>query len=496
MRTMPKYPSLYEINTRVWLRALSDRLGRRVTLADVPDNEIDRLADRGFDWVWLLSVWQTGEAGRAVSRSRPDLREEYRRLLPDLQEEDICGSGFAITGYEPSDRIGGDTALTAFRARLAARDIRLMLDFVPNHTAPDHPWVSIHPDYYVRGSEADLQRTPGNYVRIDTAQGPRIFAYGRDPYFPGWPDTLQLDYGNPDLQAAQVAELAAIAARCDGARCDMAMLIVPEVFERTWAIPMQPFWPHAIQATRSAVPGFVFMAEVYWDMEWTLQSQGFDYCYDKRLYDRLAARYARPVREHLVADLGYQRRLARFLENHDETRAAVAFPLPVHKAAAAVAFFAPGLRFFNQGQFEGHRLRLPTHLCRGPGEPTDPEVAGLYDRLLDALKAPIFRDGDWWRLDPFPAWAGNWSCDTFIAYAWQGADGGQALVVVNYEDTQAQCHLRLPFPDLAGRRVRLTDLLGDEVYDRDGAALVEPGPGLYVDLGPWGCNVFRLGDAL
>ncbi|MFO1153247.1 MAG: alpha-amylase family glycosyl hydrolase [Rhodospirillales bacterium] len=494
MRSLPKYPSLYEINTRVWLRALSDRLGRRITLADVPDAEIDRLADRGFDWVWLMSVWQTGTAGRAVSRSRPDLREEYRRLLPDLKTEDICGSGFAITGYAASQRVGGDAALAAFRQRLAARGIRLMLDFVPNHTAPDHPWVTRHPSYYVRGTEADLQRTPGNYVRIDLGDETQVFAYGRDPYFPGWSDTLQLDYGNPVLQAARRAELVEIAGRCDGVRCDMAMLIVPEVFERTWGIPMQPFWPEAITATREAVPGFVLMAEVYWDMEWTLQTQGFDYCYDKRLYDRLAARYARPVREHLIADLDYQRRLARFLENHDEPRAAAAYPLPVHKAAAVVTFFAPGLRFFNDGQLEGHRLRLPTHLCRGPAEPTDEAIAAFYDRLLEALKSPLFRDGDWSRLDPLPAWAGNWSCDAFIAYAWQGADGTRALVVINYEDAQGQCHLRLPFPDLAGRKVRLSDVLGSDVYDRDGSALVEPGPGLYIDLGPWGCNVFRLGD--
>jgi glycosidase len=498
MAAAARYPSLYEINTRPWLRQLSDRLGRTLTLADIPDDELDRLQAAGFDWVWLLSVWQTGAAGRAVSRSRPDLREAYRRLLPDLRDADICGSGFAITAYDVSEALGGAAALAALRQRLAARGMRLMLDFVPNHTAPDHPWIDTHPDWFVRGQEADLQRAPGNYARITTQAGEMIFAHGRDPYFPGWTDTLQLDYGNPELQAARIAELKAIARQCDGVRCDMAMLILPEVFERTWGIRMEPFWPGAIAAVLAEHPDFVFMAEVYWDMEWTLQNQGFDYCYDKRLYDRLRGRYARPVREHLAADLQFQRRLARFLENHDEPRAAETFPLPVHKAAAVITYFSPGLRFFNQGQLEGHRLHIPTHLCRWPDETPDPPVAAFYTALLAALKQPCFRDGTWWRLDPYPAWAGNWSCDHFVAYAWQGPDAGggagmRALVVVNFEDAQGQCHLRLPFEDLAGRKVRLTDLIGSEVYDRDGRSLVDPG--LYVDLGPWGCNIFRLGEA-
>lgn len=475
---------------------MAARLGRRPTLADIPDQELDRFADLGFDWVWMLSVWQTGAAGRAVSRSRPDLREEYRRVLSDLEEDDICGSGFAITGYQASEALGGETALADLRRRLADRGIRLMLDFVPNHIAPDHPWIDTHPEWIVGGQESDLQRAPGNYMRVATRSGSRIFAHGRDPYFPGWPDTLQLDYGNPELQAARIAELKEIARQCDGVRCDMAMLILPEVFERTWGIRMEPFWPRAIAEVLADHPDFVFMAEVYWDMEWTLQTQGFDYCYDKRLYDRLRGRYARPVREHLAADLQYQRRLARFLENHDEPRAAATFPLPVHKAAAVITYFAPGLRFFNQGQFEGSRVHVPTHLCRWPEEATDPQIAAFYDRLLPILRRPCFRDGTWWRLDPFPAWAGNWSCDHFIAYAWQGpgagADAERALVVVNFEDAQGQCHLRLPFEDLARRKVRLTDVLGSEVYDREGRTLIDPG--LYVDLGAWGCNVFLLGS--
>ena len=176
-----------------------------------------------------------------------------------------------------------------------------MLDFVPNHMAPDHPWVEEHPDYFVAGTEELLAREPQNYLRIKRKDGDLILAHGRDPYFPGWPDTVQIDYGHPAAYEAMMRELEQVARQCDGVRCDMAMLLLPEVFERTWGRKPASFWPAAISRVREQDPDFCFMAEVYWDLEWTLQQQGFDYTYDKRLYDRLrdgsgAARARTPPR--------------------------------------------------------------------------------------------------------------------------------------------------------------------------------------------------------
>src|SRR5262249_13310711 len=211
---------------------------------------------------------------------------------------------------------------------------------VPNHMGPDHPWLQEHPDYFVEGTELDLARAPQNYTWIKGQRGDRLLAYGRDPYFAGWPDTVQLNYANPATQEAMIGELLRIAGQCDGVRCDMAMLVLPDVFERTWGRRAPLFWPRATERVRERFPHFLFMAEVYWDLEWTLQQQGFDYAYDKRLYDRLRGGHARPVREHLQAGLDYQNKLARFLENHDEPRAAATFSLEAHKAAAAITFLS------------------------------------------------------------------------------------------------------------------------------------------------------------
>ena len=486
----PLNPSLYQINIRVWLTGLARYLGRPATLDDIPDDELDRLVAMGFDWVWLLSVWQTGQASQRVSRENRQLREELEKTLPDLRDEDIPGSGFAITGYTVHKSLGGDEALARLRERLRKRGLRLMLDFVPNHTALDHPWIETHPEYYVSGTETDLAKAPRNYTRVPSKDGELILAHGRDPYFPGWTDTLQLNYGNSGLQAARQGELMKIARQCDGVRCDMAMLVLPEIFQRTWGISAEPFWPNAIRRVREQTPDFCFMAEVYWDLEWTLMQQGFDYAYDKRLYDRLREGFAGPVRDHLRAGLDYQTKLARFLENHDEPRAAATFPKGPYQAAAAITFLAPGLRFFHQGQFEGRLKHISAHLCRAPEEATNPTLKEFYKRLLEVLRHPVVRSGQWQLLECLPAWDGNGSSDAFIAYAWHDADGARMLVAVNYAAHSSQCYMRLPFTDLGNRQWRLRDLLGEAQYERDGSEL--QAKGLYLDVTPWHYHVFEL----
>ena len=489
---MPRYPLLYQINTRAHLTNLSRALGRPATLDDLPDSELDRLAILGFNWLYLLGVWQTGPHSRQVARQHPGLHAEYRRALPDVTEEDICGSCFAIASYTVSEELGGNAAILRLRERGRQRGLRVMLDFVPNHTGLDHPWVQEHPEYYLWASEEELQSQPHSYIRIANSPKPLILAHGRDPYFDGWTDTLQLDYANPDLQMAMGKELLSIAGLCDGVRCDMAMLVLPEVFQRTWGLTAQHFWPEAIARVRRRYPDFNFMAEVYWDMETNLQGQGFDYCYDKRLYDYLLAGEALLAKRHFAAPLPHQEKLAHFLENHDEKRAAAEFSPAQHRAAAVLTYTAPGLRFFHEGQLQGWRIKLPVQLCRGPEQPTDPGLAFFYERLMALLRLPALRDGHWQLLEPQPFSPREDTWQKVIAIGWDllpnesSTRRQRVLVVVNFAPTFGRCHLHLPWKDLARQSWHLNDHFSGEVLQYDGDDLA--GQGLYLELPPWDFN--------
>lgn len=501
----PRYPALYQINTRLRLNELARALGRPATLDDIPDSELDWVAEQGFHWLWYLGVWRTGPASKQVSLTAPSWRREFLELLRDLKDDDVCGSPYAIQGYSVQGNLGSEDSLPRLRQRLRERGLRLLLDFVPNHTSLDHPWVFDRPEFYVHGNENDLLREPQNYRRLDTRLGPRVLALGRDPFFPGWPDTLQLNYRHSAARQAVLGELLRVARLCDGVRCDMAMLLLPEVFTRTWGIrslpsdgtpPVDtPFWPEAISLVREHQPGFLFMAEVYWDLEWTLQQQGFDYTYDKRHYDRVHARDPGAIRGHLWADPEFQRKSVRFLENHDEPRAASAFPRKVHEAAAILTFFVPGLRFFHEGQFEGRRMKASVHLCRRPDEPIDAGIHAFYLRLLECLRRPEVHDGRWQLLDCRRAWEENRTWERFVAFAWQGEPGHgglsqRLLVVVNYGPSQGQCYIVLPFPELRGRKFLLRDLMSSAHYERDGEESARRG--IYFDLPEWGYHVFAV----
>ena len=488
MSRWPQKLLIYEINTCVWLHSLSRQQGQAVTLGSVPQQEWDRLSSLGVDAVWLMGVWQRSPVGTRLAKANPDLQAEFRRVLPDLQDDDNVGSPYCVRRYTADEQFGGSAGLAHARAELSRRGVRLLLDFVPNHVAPDHAWLSEHPEYFIRGTKDDLRERPTEFLRA----GSDIMAHGRDPYFPPWPDVVQLNAFDPGLRRAVADVLTTIGRQCDGVRCDMAMLMINRIFEQTWGARAGPrpgteYWMDIIQAVRATHPEMLFMAEAYWDLEWELQQQGFDYCYDKRLYDRLEHESAHSVRGHLCADLAYQEKLVRFIENHDEPRAAATFPPDKHRAAAVVATTLPGAVLLHDGQFTGRRTKLPVFLRRGPDEPDDAALAEFYRTLLRCLRSTTFRDGQW-HLCESTGWPDNQSHDNLLTWCWQ--KGAQhMLIVVNFSAWPAQGHVRLPAEAIDAASLRYRDAFSGQLYERSADELRRAG--LYVELPAWGFHVWQ-----
>jgi len=355
--------------------------------------------------------------------------------------------------------------------------------------APDHPWVIEHPECFITGDTGDLQRDPASFIEA----GGIVCACGRDPFFPAWQDTLQLNACNRGLRQVAIETVTEIASQCDAVRCDMAMLVMNRIFERTWGsrsgeIPDGDYWPTIIPAVRERHPGFKFIAEAYWGLEWELLQQGFDYCYDKTLYDRMVHDNAESVRLHLLADLGYQQGLVRFIENHDEPRAAAAFSPDKERAAAVVIHTLTGAKLVHEGQLEGMKTRLPVFLGRRPDESVDPAIQDFYHRLLKVTHDDVFRNGQW-RLCERSGWPDNQSCLNILSWCWAG-DDELFLVVVNFSNERSQARVRVPRDELRGKTWRLFDPLAGATYDRSGDEMRDSG--LYVDLGPWMYHFFRL----
>ncbi len=478
----PCYPVLYEISTWVWLTDLSKKYGKNIDLSSVPAADWDAIAAYGFDAVWLMGVWERSPAGIAIANQNQGLLEDFRRALPDFRSEDNVGSPYCIRDYVVDQHFGGPEGLAVARRELSQRGMNLILDFVPNHVAPDHPWAKEHPEYFIQGNSDDVQNDPASFIEL----GGTVFARGRDPFFPAWPDVLQLNAFEPRLRQAVIETFSSIAHQCDGVRCDMAMLFLNSIFARTWGSragsrPTTEYWADVISATKSEHPGFLFIAEAYWDLEWELQQKGFDFCYDKKLYDRLEHSFANDIRLHLCAEAGYQDKLLRFIENHDEPRAAATFSAAKLRTVALTIATLPGLKMFHEGQFEGRKVRPPVFLGRRPKEPVDEDLKAFSQKLMEATNRRVFREGNW-KLCTRAGWPDNASCQNIIAWCWV-KDEDRYLIIVNLSEWPSQADVQVPWADLSGETWQLIDVMSGTTYERDGNQMHSSG--LYVELAPW-----------
>ena len=487
------HPHLYEINTWAWLETLSANAGRRIALADVPDTEWDRIARDGFDVVWLMGLWQRSEESRRIAQADEGNRAEYDRALPGWKPGDVIGSPYAVTDYAPDPRIGTWDALDLVREKLHARGIGLFADFVGNHTALDHSWTHEHPEYYVQGGAEDFQKSPVDFFKVVTSQGEKYIARAHDLYCPAWKDAAQLNYFHPATREAQIGVLRTIAGHCDGVRCDMAMLQLTDIFEKIWsrylkgaAAPKNEFWEEA----NAAVPRLTLLAEAYWGTEQRLLDLGFSFAYDKDLYDAVKDERAEEIHARLEANVEYQSRLARFLENHDEQRRAVVFSDARLSAAGTLMGTLPGMRFYYQGELEGLRHHLPITLRIAAPEPPDAYCSAFFEKILRLTNEDVFHRGRWTLLEI--ASEGDATSSNLIGFEWR-TEKSWKLIAVNIAQNTSQGRVKLGDRVRADLNYSFHDELNEVIYPREGCELHDVG--LFVRLDAGQAHIFDITPA-
>ena len=496
MNPLRKNPHIYEINLMTWVNHLCKMEKREITLRNIPDEQWSNLKKKGMDLIWLMGVWRRSPYSRQKAKNQSSLIKECRTVLEDFEPDDIVGSAYAVHSYLPDPALGSVDDLRYLKKRLEEHGLFLILDFVPNHTACDHPWIKKSPEWYIQEESIQGEDCKDGFFLAKDSPAKPCIAHGRDPYFYPWIDTAQLDHSNPEAIDALLDVVSDISRYCHGFRCDMAMLVLKRVFHGTWGryitadiFNQKEFWPLAIERVSLSGRRCLWLAEVYWQMEQELQNLGFDYTYDKGFYDLLAREDIQGLKAHLSAPAAFQERMIRFLENHDEPRARSLFATGKIESAMVIHATLPGMRFWQHGQFEGSRIRVPVQLKRGPSEPALSRLEAFSGRLLQEVDHPVFHDGHW-EMCKTSGWPDNRSHRGLLAWCWRQADQ-RRLIIVNFSSSPAQGRVRLSKKWLPhGEQFLCRDPLKGESYLR--AAAEASSSGLYVGLGESDFHFFRI----
>lgn len=483
-------PTIYEINARIWIK----RFGSNAKLTDVPETYWDELKQLGFDYVWLMGVWKTNPETVDKYCFEPGLINDYNKALKDWRDEDVIGSPYAIDVYEVNPLLGTREDLLALKETLNKKGIKLILDYVSNHFSAASSLIETEPELFLRVNEEHFEEDEHTYYKPNE-EGDKYFGHGRDPFYPAWQDTIQINHFHPKARTYMIDLLKELTEVCDGVRCDMAMLSLNNVFKNTWGgvlkemnyiKPETEFWLDAINTIKAFKPEFLFLGEAYWDMEWQLQKLGFDYTYDKELLDRLVSGQVSIVKDHLKAEQDYQGKSIRFIENHDEKRAMESFGKDMSKAAAVIISTVKGMRFYHDGQFEGKKAKIPMQLGREPNEKVNEHMKEFYTTLLNITNEKVFKQGEWEMAAPESSWNDNESHKNLVAFHWQ-LNSKRRLVVVNYSHEVATARIRLNMKGYP-ESVRIHDLLNHELYMRSSEEMQYQG--LYVKLNPYESHIF------
>ena len=476
------HPFLYEINTRPWLYELSKKYGKTITkLRDIPLEEFDYLKENGVDIVWMMGVWKLGNYGLEF-----DKKANYSKYLPDWTTDDVIGSPYAVYEYTCNPELGNDEDLLWLRNQLNLKGLKLMLDFVPNHSAVDAPQATEHPEMYIRAPKEII------YENRYTDTG---LAYGANKDHFTWMDVLQWNYWENETIEYMKNNIINMLEYADAIRCDVAYQELNDVFAITWpeelsyynySNPNFEFWSYAISEAKKINPNVIFLAEAYNDSyNEMLINLGFDYAYNRNILKKLMVS-AQEFKDYIKDKTGsFWNDKANFVENHDELR--VVYNMGGNdkraKAAGTIGATIGGMIFMNHGQWEGKQNMLDVHLRRGEYEPINEAMQNHYKKLNKIIRNNAFRSHNFYYIENM---SGD-KKDDFIAYIREDEES-HYLVVVNYSEKDGCSNI--PIYNIKGYRYSLLfDVLNDKEYINN--VDIARNKGINVCLKAWESHIFK-----
>ncbi|MFN8476118.1 MAG: alpha-amylase family glycosyl hydrolase [Anaerolineae bacterium] len=499
-------------NTYVWLDQLSRQYGRSITrLSDIPDEELDKLARRGFTGLWLIGLWERSNASREIKRM--------------MGNEDAVASAYSLFDYRIADDLGGTPAYENLRDRAWQRGVRLASDMVPNHMGIDSPWVVQHPDWFIRRPDSpypvytfngpDLSWDPnvGIYLedhyftrsdasvvfkRVDRNSGSELYVYhGNDGTSMPWNDTAQLDYLNPDVREAVIQTILQVARQFPIIRFDAAMTLAKRHYQRLWfpepgtggAIPSRSefamtkaefdaampieFWREVVDRVAVEAPDTLLLAEAFWLMEgYFVRTLGMHRVYNSAfmvlLRDEDNAKYRTVMKNTMEFDPEVLKRFVNFMNNPDEKTAVEQFGKgDKYFGIATVMSTMPGLPMFGHGQIEGYAEKYGMEFRRPLwDESDDPYLIARHEREIFPLihKRYLFADVENFLLYDFIRPDGNVDENVFAYSNRFGDEKGLVIYHNKYSDTRGWINVAVPYPVKTGvgdERIIVTKTLAD-----------------------------------
>ncbi len=382
----------------VWLDQLSKEYGHPVrTLADIPDQELDKLARWGITGLWLIGLWERSESSRLI--------KQY------LGNPDAAASAYALRDYKIAEDLGGQGAYQNLADRAGQRGIRLASDMVPNHMGIDSRWVIEHPDWFLQADHppfpaydftgGDLCQDPNVSVRIedgywdqrdasvvfqrvDNNTGHTRYIYhGNDGTSMPWNDTAQLNFLLPEVREAVTNVILDVARMFPIIRFDAAMTLAKKHYQRLWfpapgdagAIPSraehgmskeefnrvfpEEFWRQVVDRVAAEAPDTLLLAEAFWLMEgYFVRTLGMHRVYNSAFMNMLKmednAKYRQTIKNVLEFSPAVLQRFVNFMNNPDEKTAVEQFGRSdKYFGCALLLVTLPGLPMIGHGQIEG-----------------------------------------------------------------------------------------------------------------------------------------------